>query len=350
MHTGADASPFTPISTLGEFGLIERIRERIGPARSANTVYGIGDDAAVAAVPEGSRLVLTTDLLIEHVHFDRTYTPMRHLGYKAMTSNISDVAAMGAQPDAATVSLGIPNSVSIEMVDALYDGIMEAAERYGVDVVGGDISGSHKLVISVSLLGHAYPDDIVFRNGASSSDLICVTGSLGGSYAGLRILQHNKDRMLASGTDYEPDLARHAFVIQRHLRPEARIDFVRTLVDEGIHPTSMIDVSDGLASEVRHLCTESGCSARIIANDIPIDERTTAAAHFLQENVLDYALYGGEEYELLFTISPDSLSELQATEADFTVIGACRPVGLDSEIEMIDGSSALLSANGFQHF
>lgn len=341
---------FTPISTVGEFGLIERIRARIGASRSPNIERGIGDDAAVASVPDGARLVITTDLLIEHVHFDRTYTPMRHLGYKAMTSNISDVAAMCATPDVATISLGIPNAISLEMVDALYDGILEAAERYRFDVVGGDVSGSHKLVVSVTVVGHGYAEDLVYRNGASSSDLLCVTGSLGGSYAGLRILQHNKERMLASGAGYQPDLAEHAFVIQRHLRPEARTDVVDALLSAGIHPTAMIDVSDGLASEVRHLCNESGCGARIVADDVPIDERTVDAARFLEEDALNFALYGGEEYELLFAVDEDGLRELHTTELDYTVVGRCVPAGTDPEIEMADGSVIPLMAEGFRHF
>jgi thiamine-monophosphate kinase len=345
-----DGPAFTPIATLGEFRLIDRIRRRIGPPRSSGTLLGIGDDAAVVSVPDGARLVITTDLLIEHVHFDRTYTPMRHLGYKAMTSNISDVAAMCARPNAATVSLGIPNPVSVEMIDALYQGIAEAAERYGVDVVGGDISGSHKLVVSVTLLGHANPDELAYRSGASPTDLLCVSGSLGGSYAGLRILQQNKERLLSVGAAYEPDLADHAFVIQRHLRPEARTDLVETLLSEEIRPTAMIDVSDGLASEVRHLCTESGCSARIMAKDLPIDSRTAAAAAYLDENPLDYALYGGEEYELLFTMTADSVAELRSAGADFSVIGTCMAGDDDPVIEMTDGSTTPLIAEGFRHF
>ncbi|HEY5565455.1 MAG TPA: thiamine-phosphate kinase [Rhodothermia bacterium] len=350
MTAGSDAADFTPISTLGEFGLIDRIQARIGGPRSPFTRYGIGDDAAVLELPEGARQVLTTDLLIEHVHFDRTYTPMRHLGYKAITANVSDVAAMYASPDAAVVSIGIPNSVSVEMIDSLYEGIVEAAERYGVDIVGGDISGAHKLVISVTVIGHAESNDIVFRNGAMPSDLICVTGALGGSYAGLRILQHSKEQMLSAGTGYQPDLTPHLFVIQRHLRPEARTDSIDRLRSAGIHPTAMIDVSDGLASEVRHICAQSGCSARITSADVPMDDRTRAAAASLDENPLDYALYGGEEYELLFTISPDDADDLRAVEGDFTIIGACLPADGDPEIAMPDGTVQPLMVEGFRHF
>ena len=350
MTDGSDATEFTPISTLGEFGLIDRIRARIGGPRSSSTRHGIGDDAAVLELPEGTRQVLTTDLLIEHVHFDRTYTPMRHLGYKAITANLSDIAAMYATPDAALVSLGIPNSVSVQMIDSLYDGIVEAAERYGIDVVGGDISGAHKLVISVTLVGHAEPDQIVFRHGAMPSDLICVTGTLGGSYAGLRILQHNKEQMLSAGPGYQPDLTPHLFVIQRHLRPEARTDSIDRLRSAGIHPSAMIDVSDGLASEVRHICAQSGCSARITAADVPLDDRTKTAAASLDENPLDYALYGGEEYELLFTIPPDVANDLRAVEGDFAIIGECLPGGGDPEIAMPDGTLRPLMVEGFRHF
>ena len=350
MTAGSDATDFTPISTLGEFGLIDRIQARIGGPRSSSTRYGIGDDAAVLELPEGARQVLTTDLLIEHVHFDRTYTPMRHLGYKAITANVSDIAAMYASPDAAVVSLGIPNSVSVEMIDSLYEGILEAAERYAVDIVGGDISGAHKLVISVTVIGHAGSDDIVFRNGAMPSDLICVTGTLGGSYAGLQILQHRKEQMLSAGPGYQPDLTPHLFVIQRHLRPEARTDSIDRLRSAGIRPTAMIDVSDGLASEVRHICAQSGCSARITSADVPIDDRTRTAATSLDEDPLDYALYGGEEYELLFTISPDNADDLRAVEGDFTIIGACLPADGDPEIAMPDGTVHPLMVEGFRHF
>ena len=349
MSADSDAG-FTPISTLGEFGLIERIQTRVGSPRSSSTLYGIGDDAAVLELPEGTRQVVTTDLLIEHVHFDRTYTPMRHLGYKAMTANISDIAAMCASPDVALVSLGISNSVSVEMIDSLYDGILEAAERYGVDLVGGDISGAHKFVISVTLVGHAKENDLVFRNGATPSDLICVTGTLGGSYAGLRILQHNKERMLAVGPGYQPDLAAHSFVIQRHLRPDARTDSVQRLRTAGIHPTAMIDVSDGLASEVRHICAQSRCSARITAVDVPLDDRTRAAASSLDDEALDYALYGGEEYELLFTIRSEDADDLRAIEGDFTIIGSCLSDDGEPEIEMPDGTTSTLMVEGFRHF
>jgi len=341
---------FTPISSVGEFGLIERINQRLGPPQSPHVSLGIGDDAAVLIPPEGERLLVTTDLLIEHVHFDRTYTPFRHLGYKSISSNVSDVAAMGGRPHAATVGLGIPNSVSVEMMDAFVEGLADASARYGIDVVGGDISGAHKLLVSITLLGSARDEDLVYRDGASPGDVLCVTGTLGGSYAGLRILQKNKERMLASGPEFRPDLERHAFVIQRHLRPDARMDAIAALRAAGVRPTAMIDISDGLASEIRHLCTRSGCSARIEASRIPVDDRTRAAALELEESALDYVLYGGEEYELLFTIRQDDLDDLMELDLDVTAIGTCSQGGKLPEIVTTSGDVQPLMAEGFRHF
>lgn len=348
--TDSPQSSFTPIDSLGEFGLIERIRDRIGEPGSPAVVYGIGDDAAVLNLPNGANQVVSTDLLIEHVHFDRTYTPMRHLGYKAVTSNVSDIAAMCGSPDAATISLGLPHNISVEMIDALYDGILDASERYGIEVVGGDVSGSHKFIISVTVIGHADPEHLTYRSGARPGDALCVSGSVGAAYAGLGILQHHKERLNTVGEDYRPDLGAHAWVIQRHLRPDARTDVVTNLLSAGIRPTAMIDISDGLASEIRHICGQSRCSARIAATDVPLDGRTIEAAKFLERDPLDFALYGGEDYELLFSVQANDVDRLKGEVPDMTVVGWCTDPGTPSYIVQSDGSEAPIIAEGFKHF
>jgi len=338
---------FTPVTDVGEFGLIERIKEVLAPGAERVEV-GIGDDAAAFATTEGSLQLITTDSLIEHVHFDRTYTPMRHLGYKAISVNVSDIAAMNGVSRVATVAIGLPNSISVEMVEALYAGMRDAAEGYGLSVVGGDTTASHKLVLTVTVVGECARKNLVRRSGATPGDLLCITGNLGASYAGLRILQHHKERLLEEGDGYEPDLSAYAPVIERHLRPTARTDIVASLQTHGLQPRAMIDLSDGLASDLRHLCASSNCGADINLDSILISPETKAVASLLDEPIERYALTGGEDYELLFAVDPSRETDLKKL-ADVQVVGVCLPTTKGIRVTR-SGVSVDLGESGFAHF
>jgi len=338
---------FTPINDVGEFGLIKRIKEALAPDAELVEV-GIGDDAAAFATTEGSLQLITTDALIEHVHFDRTYTPMRHLGYKAISVNVSDIAAMNGTPRVATVALGLPNSISVEMVEALYAGMRDAAKDYDLSVVGGDTTASHKLVLSVTVVGECVREDLVRRSGADSGDLLCVTGSLGASYAGLQILQHHKKRLLQEGESYEPDLSSYAGAIERHLRPTARTDVIARLQEHGLRPKAMIDLSDGLASDLRHLCASSDIGANIDLDSILISAETRAVASLLDEPIERYALTGGEDYELLFAIDPSREADLEKLD-DVRVVGVCLSANEGVRVTQ-SGVTVDLVESGFAHF
>lgn len=290
----------TEISSLGEFGLIDRLTADIKPVNES-TVTGVGDDAAVLSYPEKEVLV-TTDLLLENVHFDLTYVPLKHLGYKAAVVNFSDIYAMNGTPRQITVSLGISRRFAVEHVEALYSGIRLACEIYGVDLVGGDTSASNQgLVISVTCIGEAAKDDIVYRSGAKDTDLICVSGDLGASYMGLQLLEREKAAS-AGQKDFIPKFEGKEYLVERQLKPEARKDIIAELKKAGIKPTSMMDVSDGLSSELLHICKQSDCGCRIYEDRIPIDYQTAMMAEELNMNLVTAALNGGEDYELLFTV------------------------------------------------
>jgi len=291
----------TEISSLGEFGLIKRINSGI-KTTLPDTIRGIGDDAAVIDTGEEYGL-LSSDLMLEGVHFDLTFFPLKHLGYKAIAINVSDIAAMNGIPRQVTVNLALSNRFSLEAIDELYVGMKLACADYNVDLVGGDTSSSRSgLLISVSVFGKVNKEKITYRNTAKANDLLCVTGDLGGAYLGLQLLEREKQVFLAN-PNMQPELEGKDYVIQRQLRPEARMDVVYELAEAGVVPTSMIDVSDGLASDLLHLCAQSGVGAVVFEERIPIDEQTYLAASELNIGPITAAMNGGEDYELLFTVS-----------------------------------------------
>lgn len=290
---------YTDLSTLGEFGLIERIASKT-KTNNSSTVLGIGDDAAI--IKNDKQVLVTTDLLLQGIHFDLTYTPLMHLGYKAAIVNFSDIYAMNGKPTQITVSLGLSKKFSIEMVDELYAGIQLACDGHDVDIIGGDTSASLTgLTISVTCIGEADKDKVVTRSGAKENDLVCVTGDLGGAYMGLQLLEREK-KVLVGNEGLKPDLDGYDYILQRQLKPEARKDIIELLAQKDILPTSMIDVSDGLSSELIHLCKKSDVGCRIYEDRIPIDYQTAKMAEEFNLNLVTAALNGGEDYELLFTI------------------------------------------------
>jgi len=308
----------TEISTLGEFGLIKRINKGIKNTLP-DTVKGIGDDAAVIDLDTGYGL-LTSDMLLEGVHFDLTFFPLKHLGYKAIAVNVSDIAAMNGIPHQITVSLALSNRFSVEAIDELYEGMKAACKDYNVDLVGGDTSSSRSgLLISISVFGKVKKDLITYRNTAKANDILCVTGDLGAAYLGLQLLEREKQVFLAN-PNMQPELEGHDYVIQRQLRPEARMDVVYELAEAGVLPTAMIDVSDGLASDLMHLCAQSGVGAIVFEDRLPIDDQTFLAATDLKISPITAAMNGGEDYELLFTVRQDAY-ELIKNNPKISVIG-----------------------------
>lgn len=289
------------ISQLGEFGLIDHLTENL-PVNNKSTLKGVGDDAAVMHYESERDVLVTTDLLLENVHFDLTYVPLKHLGYKSAIVNFSDIYAMNGTPRQITVSLGISSRFTLEHIEELYAGIRHACERYGVDLVGGDTSASNQgLVISITCLGDALRDDIVYRDGAKPTDLICVSGDLGAAYMGLQLLEREKAASVGM-KDFEPDFAGKEYLVERQLKPEARRDIIAALAAAGIKPTSMMDISDGLSSELLHICNASKVGCRVYEDRIPIDYQTAVMAEELNMNLVTAALNGGEDYELLFTV------------------------------------------------
>ncbi|MGM9840279.1 MAG: thiamine-phosphate kinase [Sodaliphilus sp.] len=293
----------TEISSLGEFGLIEQITKDF-PIKNPSTQVGVGDDCAVlnyGTNPE-MRTLVTTDVLLEGIHFDLTYTPLRHLGYKAAVVNFSDVYAMNGQPKQITVSLGISKRFTVEHIAELYAGIRLACEQYGVDLVGGDTSASVTgLIISITCIGEGEEGKIVYRNGAADTNLICVTGDLGAAYMGLQLLERERE-VGAGQKDFQPDFSGREYILERQLKPEARKDVIAMLKEAGVMPTAMMDVSDGLSSELLHICKESHVGCRIYEDRIPIDYQTAIMAEEMNMNLVTAAMNGGEDYELLFTV------------------------------------------------
>ena len=293
----------TEISSLGEFGLIEQITKDF-PIKNPSTQVGVGDDCAVlnyGTNPE-MRTLVTTDVLLEGIHFDLTYTPLRHLGYKAAVVNFSDVYAMNGQPKQITVSLGISKRFTVEHIAELYAGIRLACEQYGVDLVGGDTSASVTgLIISITCIGEGEEGKIVYRNGAADTNLICVTGDLGAAYMGLQLLERERE-VGAGQKDFQPDFSGREYILERQLKPEARKDVIAMLKEAGVQPTAMMDVSDGLSSELLHICKQSNVGCRIYEDRIPIDYQTAIMAEEMNMNLVTAAMNGGEDYELLFTV------------------------------------------------
>lgn len=285
---------------MGEFGLIESLTKDF-KVKNASTLRGVGDDCAVLDY-SGKKTLVTTDLLLEGIHFDLTYTPLKHLGYKAVAVNLSDVYAMNGTPRQVTVSLGISKRFTVEHINELYAGIYTACEKYGVDLVGGDTSASVTgLLISITCIGEAAGDEIVYRNGARDTDLVCVSGDLGAAYMGLQLLE--RERVASAGQkDFQPDFAGREYLLERQLKPEPRADVIAEMRQLGIRPTAMMDVSDGLSSELLHICKQSNVGCRIYEDRIPIDYQTAVMAEELNMNLVTAAMNGGEDYELLFTV------------------------------------------------
>ena len=338
----------TELDELGEFGLIDQLTQDF-PLRNASSLKGVGDDAAVIN-HEGYRTLVSVDLLLEGVHFDMTYTPLRHLGYKSAVVNFSDIYAMNGTPTQIVVGLGVSNRYSVEALDELYAGIRLACEEYHVDLVGGDTTSSKTgLVISITVIGMAKDEDVVYRSGAKPNDLLCVSGDLGGAYMGLLILEREKAEYLAN-PNMQPQLAGFDYVLQRQLKPEARKDIVARLKDLGVKPTSMIDISDGLASEILHLCKESGVGCQLYENKIPIDPTTSKLARDFQVVPSIAAMNGGEDYELLFTIDQKDYEKIQQMAEDVSVIGYMTADKGIAELVTPDNHVSPLKAQGWNHF
>ena len=306
----------TEISSLGEFGLIRRLTDGI-ELKNESSRYGVGDDAAVLSYPTEKQVLITTDLLMEGVHFDLIYVPLKHLGYKAAVVNFSDIYAMNGTPKQITVSLALSKRFSVEDMEELYAGIRLACEEYDVDIIGGDTSSSLTgLAISITCIGEADKDKVVYRNGAKETDLICVTGDLGAAYMGLQLLEREKVA-LKGKADMQPDFSGKEYLLERQLKPEARRDIIEKLAEEGIQPTSMMDISDGLSSELLHICTQSKVGCRIYEEHIPIDYQTAVMAEEFNMNLTTCALNGGEDYELLFTVpiaDHEKISEMEGVK------------------------------------
>lgn len=341
-----DTTKKTPISTLGEFGLIRHLTESI-KLENASSKYGIGDDCAVLEYPD-KQVLVTTDLLMEGVHFDLTYVPLKHLGYKAVMVNLSDIYAMNGTPRQITVSLAISKRFGVEDMEELYAGMRLACEAHHVDIVGGDTTSSLTgLAISITAIGDAAKDQVVYRNGAHETDLICVSGNLGAAYMGLQLLEREKNVFMGEGDDVQPDFAGKEYLLERQLKPEARRDIISALADAGIRPTAMMDISDGLSSELMHICKQSGTGCRVYEEHIPLDYQTAVMAEEFNMNVSTCALNGGEDYELLFTVpltDYDKVSKLK----DVRLIGHITKPELGCMLITRDGGEMELKAQGWQ--
>ena len=350
----------TDIAKLGEFGLIKHLLKEIRP-KNASTLKAAGDDCAVLSYPD-SKVLVTTDMLMEGIHFDLTYTDMLHLGYKSAMVNISDIFAMNGSPQQMLVSIALSKRFSVEDIDDFYTGMKKACAKWNVDIVGGDTTSSYTgLAISITCIGTAKEEDIVYRNGAKETDLICVSGDLGAAYMGLQILEREKavyyqqveelrkkgDRnAMESMSDFRPDFAGKEYLIQRQLLPEARGDIIDSLRSANIHPTSMMDISDGLSSELHHISDQSHCGCRIYEKNLPIDYQTAVTAEELNMNVTTCALNGGEDYELLFTVPIGDYSKIEAING-IRMIGHVTRPELGLMLVSRDGNEFELEAQGW---
>ncbi|MEQ9405535.1 MAG: thiamine-phosphate kinase [Cyclobacteriaceae bacterium] len=337
----------TEIGELGEFGLIERLADNF-ESSNPKTVKGIGDDAAVIDTGDHYTLV-TTDMLLEGPHFDLSYVPLQHLGYKSIAVNASDIAAMNGIPTQATVSLGLSNRFSVEAVELLYEGIRAACTEYKIDLIGGDTTSSGAgLVISVTMIGQVAKEKVVYRSQAMEGDIVCVTGDLGAAYVGLQVMEREKQEYLAN-PDMQPKLDDYEYVVGRQLRPKARVDVIHEFAELGIVPTSMIDVSDGLTSDIFHICKQSGLGVAIYEDKLPIDKQAyeTAAEFSIDPNAC--ALNGGEDYELLFTIGQDDFEKIKNHE-DIHTIGYMQAKDKGKTFVTRNNNVVELTAQGWKHF
>ena len=338
----------TEISSLGEFGLIDRLTKDF-PLRNASTKKGVGDDAAVLSFGEKEVLV-TTDLLLEGIHFDLRYVPLKHLGYKAAIVNFSDIYAMNGQPKQITVSLGVSSRFTVEHIEQIYEGIKLACQIYGVDLVGGDTSASVTgLVISVTCIGEASKAEIVYRSGARPTDIICVSGDLGAAYMGLQLLERENRVAAGAAEGFQPDFSGKEYILERQLKPEARRDIIEMLHKNGIKPTSMMDVSDGLSSELLHICKSSGVGCRVYEDRIPIDYQTAVMAEEFNMNLVMTAMNGGEDYELLFTVPLEDNEKIEKLK-DVKMIGYITKPELGGALVSRDGNELEIKAQGWNAF
>ena len=338
---------FTPISALGEFGLVEKLTSEIR-LKHTSTQKGPGDDAAVVLHAEETEQIISSDMLVEGVHFDPTYTPLKHLGYKSIIVNISDICAMNGVATHALVNLGIPNKYSVEHVQELYKGVGLACQNYNIDLIGGDTtSSSTGLVVSVSIFGHSDKQKTVYRGGAKPNDILIVSGDLGGAYLGLQILEREKE-IFNTNTKSQPMLDKYEYILGKQLKPEARTDVIKILKEKGVVPTSMIDLSDGLSSDLNHICAASRGGAKIFENKIPISEEAQNTSAELKTSPTLCALHGGEDYELLFTVSQDDYHKIKTNTA-FTPIGH---ISSEKNVELIteSGESVNLVEDGWDAF
>lgn len=336
------------VNQLGEFGLIEHLSSKF-TNKQPSTLKGIGDDCAVISISEEEALVISTDMLIEGVHFNLMYSPLKHLGYKAVVVNLSDVCAMNAIPEQITVSIAFSSKFPIEAIDELYEGIHAACEEYNVDLVGGDTSTAYAgLTISISAIGRAKKDKIVYRSGAKDFDLVVVTGDLGGAYVGLQVLERENEVFKANPT-IQPELDGYDYIVKRQLKPEARKDVIGFLAELDVLPTAMIDISDGLASEILHICKSSKVGCHIYDEKIPIDAATSLAAIEFNLDPATCALNGGEDYELLFTIKQSDYDKIKGNP-HMTVIGHITDEKDGCYFIDKNASAITLKAQGWNHF
>lgn len=344
---------FTPISTVGEFGLIEKFNIAASRFSNPNVIQAIGDDAAIIKSSADKLTVVTTDILIQSIHFDLSYTSMKHLGRKAATANLSDIAAMSALPTAAFVSLGIHSNISLEMIEEFYEPLADELGKHGCVIAGGDTSASPiGLVISIMILGEVEPERRVLRSGAKAGDVICVTGDFGRSQAGLKILQREKNRYVEAGqpADFSPRFEGYDAALQKHLLPEPKVSASRDLTQK-IKLHSMIDVSDGLMSDMLHISKESNLSAEIEEEFVPIDPITRTIAGEFEDDPLDYALYGGEDYELIFTLAEKDFGKLYSLEGNVRAIGRMKEGEPKVVVKRLDGKTVeCKDFLSYQHF
>lgn len=337
----------TELGKVGEFGLIDRIKQKATAVN--NTVKGIGDDAAVMENPDGSLQLVSTDMLVEGIHFDLSYTPLKHLGYKCIAVNVSDIAAMNGIPTQVTVSLALSNRFSVEAIEELYAGIYAACENYKVDLVGGDTTSSTSgLIVSVTAIGKATKEEVVYRNTAKKEEVVCVTGDLGASYFGLQLLEREKEVFL-SDPEMQPEIdEKNSYLIEKLLKPEARMDIIHGFKEAEVVPTAMIDISDGLASELMHLSTQSGVGMIIYDKEIPLSHEAVNSAMEFNISGTTAALNGGEDYELLFTLTREDFEKVKL-HPDITAIGITTE---DKKLTLVteSGRQLPIQAQGWVHF
>lgn len=338
----------TTLDKIGEFGLIDRITKPFS-RHNATTIKGVGDDAAVIRINDEEHMLVSTDMLVEGIHFNLMYAPLKHLGYKSVAVNLSDIYAMNGKPEQITVSLAISSRFTVEAIEELYEGVRAACNVYGVDLVGGDTTSSLAgLMISVTAIGRVQQAGVVYRSGAKEGDLLVVSGDLGGAFVGLQVLEREKE-VYRSNPDTQPDLEGHDYILERQLKPEARKDVINFLDELGVKPTSMIDISDGLASEVLHLCRASEVGCHVYDEKLPIDPVTYSTARDFNLDPSTCALNGGEDYELLFTIKQSDYEKIKGSP-HMTVIGHI--VEENAGIYLVDKAGSLIpiQAQGWNHF